>query len=145
MKKIIIFESRRKMDNKGNFYKKSQIFNKPSSLLRGFFNMKLNEKLKGKKAIDFGCGVGNDTKFLIENGFFVTCIDKSSKSKELVYEKLQGSNKYEFINEEFKEVKLPKVDLFYSCLSLQFINPGDLDNVMKKINDSIKENGFFVR
>lgn len=145
MKKIIIFESRRKMDNKGNFYKKSQIFNKPSSLLRGFFNMKLNEKLKGKKAIDFGCGVGNDTKFLIENGFFVTCIDKSSKSKELVYEKLQGSNKYEFINEEFKEVKLPKVDLFYSCLSLQFINPGDLDNVMKKINDSIKEDGFFVR
>lgn len=133
------------MDNKGNFYKQSQIFNKPSSLLRGFFNMKLNEKLKGKKAIDFGCGVGNDTKFLIENGFFVTCIDKRSKSKELAYEKLQGSNKYEFINEEFKEVKLPKVDLFYSCLSLQFINPGDLDNVMKKINDSIKEDGFFVR
>ncbi len=72
-------------------------------------------------------------------------IDKNSKSKELVYEKLQGSNKYEFINEEFKEVKLPKVDLFYSCLSLQFINPGDLDNVMKKINNSIKEEGFFVR
>ena len=32
------------MDNKGNFYKKSQIFNKPSSLLRGFFNMKVNQK-----------------------------------------------------------------------------------------------------
>ncbi len=133
------------MNNKEKFYKQAQTFNKPSSLLRGFFNMKLNEKLKGKKAIDFGCGVGNDTKFLIENGFFVTCIDKSSKSKELVYEKLQGSNKYEFINEEFKEVKLPKVDLFYSCLSLQFIKPVDLDNVMKKINDSIKEDGFFVR
>ena len=133
------------MNNKEKFYKQAQTFNKPSSLLRGFFNMKLNEKLKGKKAIDFGCGVGNDTKFLIENGFFLTCIDKSSKSKELVYEKLQGSNKYEFINEEFKEVKLPKVDLFYSCLSLQFIKPVDLDNVMKKINDSIKEDGFFVR
>ena len=133
------------MNNKEKFYKQAQTFNKPSSLLRGFFNMKLNEKLKGKKAIDFGCGVGNDTKFLIENGFFVTCIDKSSKSKELVYEKLQGSNKYEFINEEFKEVKLPKVDLFYSCLSLQFIKPVDLDNFMKKINDSIKEDGFFVR
>ena len=104
------------MNNKEKFYKQAQTFNKPSSLLRGFFNMKLNEKLKGKKAIDFGCGVGNDTKFLIEIGFFVTCIDKSSKSKELVYEKLQGSNKYEFINEEFKEVKLPKVDFFIHVL-----------------------------
>ena len=121
------------------------MFNKPAPLLQGFFNMKLNEKLKGKKAIDFGCGVGNDTKFLIENGFFVTCVDKNSKSKELVCKKLQSSNKYEFLNEEFKDVKLPKVDLFYSCLSLQFIKPVDLDNVMKKINDSIKESGFFVR
>lgn len=133
------------MDNKNNFYKKSQIFNKPSSLLRGFFNMKLNEELKGKKAIDFGCGVGNDTKFLIENDFFVTCIDKNSESKELVCEKLKSSNEYEFINEEFKDVELPKVNLFYSCFSLQFINPIDLDNVMKKINDSITPKGFFVR
>ena len=133
------------MDNKSNFYKKSQMFNKPSNLLRGFFNMKLNEELKGKKAIDFGCGVGNDTKFLIENGFFVTCIDKNSISKELVCKKLQGSNKFEFLNEEFKNVNLPKVDLFYACLSLQFINPIDLENVMKKINESIKKYGFFVR
>lgn len=133
------------MDNKNNFFKKSQTFNKPSNLLRGFFNMKLNEELEGKKAIDFGCGVGNDTKFLIENGFFVTCIDKNSESKELVCEKLKGSNEYEFINEEFKDVELPKVNLFYSCFSLQFINPIDLDNVMKKINDSITKKGFFVR
>lgn len=133
------------MDNKNNFYKKSQTFNKPSNLLRGFFNMKLNEELEGKKAIDFGCGVGNDTKFLIENSFFVTCIDKNSESKELVCEKLKGSNEYEFINEEFKDVELPKVNLFYSCFSLQFINPIDLDNVMKKINDSITKKGFFVR
>ena len=133
------------MDNKSNFYKKSQMFNKPSNLLRGFFNMKLNEELKGKKAIDFGCGVGNDTKFLIENGFFVTCVNKNSKSKELVCKKLQSSNKYEFLNEEFKDVNLPEVDLFYSCLSLHFIKPIDLENVMKKINESIKKYGFFVR
>jgi trans-aconitate methyltransferase len=134
-----------KMDNKSNFYKKSQMFNRPSALLRGFFNMKLNEELKDKKAIDFGCGVGNDTQFLIENGFFVTCVDKNSRSKEFVYEKLQNSDRYDFLNEEFKDVKLPKVDLFYSCLSLQFINPMDIDSVMKKINDSINKRGFFVR
>lgn len=131
------------MDNL--LYKKAQIFNKPSGLLRGFFDLKLNEKLKDKKAIDFGCGVGNDTKFLIENGFFVTCIDKNSQSKEIICEKIQDNHKYEFLNEEFKDVKLPKVDLFYACLSLQFIEPIDLDNVMNKINDSIKEKGFFVR
>ena len=133
------------MDNKSNFYEKSKMFNRPSALLRGFFNMKLNEELKNKTAIDFGCGVGNDTQFLIENGFFVTCVDKNSRAKELVYEKLQDCNKYQFLNEDFKDVKLPKVDLFYSCLSLQFINPKDIDGVMKKINESINERGFFVR
>ena len=133
------------MNNKSNFYEKSKMFNRPSALIKGFFNMKLNEKLKDKTAIDFGCGVGNDTQFLIENGFFVTCVDKNSRAKELVYEKIQDWDKYQFLNEDFKNVKLPKVDLFYSCLSLQFINPRDIDSVMKKINESINESGFFVR
>ena len=121
------------------------MFNRPSVLLRGFFNMKLNEKLKDKTAIDFGCGVGNDTQFLIENGFYVTCVDKSNKAKELLYEKLQNYDKYQFLNEDFINVNLPKVNLFYTCLSLQFINKKDIDAVMKKINESINEGGFFVR
>ena len=133
------------MCNKSNFYEKSKMFNRPSVLLRDFFNMKLNEKLKDKTAIDFGCGVGNDTQFLIENGFYVTCVDKSNKAKELLYEKLQNYDKYQFLNEDFINVNLPKVNLFYTCLSLQFINKKDIDAVMKKINESINEGGFFVR
>lgn len=133
------------MCNKSNFYEKSKMFNRPSVLLRGFFNMKLNEKLKDKTAIDFGCGVGNDTQFLIENGFYVTCVDKSNKAKELLYEKLQNYDKYQFLIEDFINVNLPKVNLFYTCLSLQFINKKDIDAVMKKINESINEGGFFVR
>ena len=132
------------MCNKSNFYEKSKMFNRPSVLLRGFFNMKLNEKLKDKTAIDFGCGVGNDTQFLIENGFYVTCVDKSNKAKELLYEKLQNYDKYQFLNEDFINVNLPKVNLFYTCLSLQFINKKDIDAVMKKINESINEGGFFL-
>ena len=82
---------------------------------------------------------------LIENGFYVTCVDKSNKAKELLYEKLQNYDKYQFLNEDFINVNLPKVNLFYTCLSLQFINKKDIDAVMKKINESINEGGFFVR
>ena len=75
----------------------------------------------------------------------MTCVDKSNKAKELLYEKLQNYDKYQFLNEDFINVNLPKVNLFYTCLSLQFINKKDIDAVMKKINESINEGGFFVR
>lgn len=40
-----------------NLYEKLIKYNKPSQLIRKFFNMKLDEKLSGKKALDLGAGV----------------------------------------------------------------------------------------
>ena len=48
----------------------------PSLALRRFFLNNYNENFKGNTAIDLGCGVGNDTEFLISKGFEVTAIDK---------------------------------------------------------------------
>ena len=67
------------MKNIEEFYKKSNEFNNPSGLLIFFFNMNLDKELKQKIAIDLGAGTGNDAKFLIDNGFKVTCVDKEVK------------------------------------------------------------------
>ena len=70
--------------NVKEFYDKSKKYGKPSGLLQAFFNMKFAEMLEGNEAIDLGAGCGNDALFLINKGFYVTCIDKEEKSREIL-------------------------------------------------------------
>ena len=133
------------MKNVDEFYEKSKKFNKPSGLLRGFFNMKLNQELNEMVAIELGSGVGNDAKFLIDNGFKVTCIDKEEKSKEAIINKIGNSNNLKFVLQDFENIKLHKANLIYSCFSLHFCKPDKFDNLMNEIIKNIETNGFFVR
>ena len=49
------------------------------------------------------------------------------------------------IVDSFENVQLNKVDLIYSCFSLQFCNPEKINDVMNKIIKNIKKDGYFVR
>ena len=133
------------MKNVDEFYESIKKINKPAPLLRGFFDINLEKKLKEKIAIDLGAGTGNDTKFLIEKGFKVTCIDKEEKSKEIITEKIEDKSNLEFIIGNFEDIKLHKADLIYSCFSLHFCKPDKIDNVMKEITTNIIKGGYFVR
>ena len=133
------------MKNVDEFYESRKKINKPAPLLRGFFDMNLDKDLKEKIAIDLGAGTGNDTKFLIEKGFKVTCIDKEEKSKEIITEKIEDKSSLEFIIGNFEDIKLHKADLIYSCFSLHFCKPDKIDNVMKEITTNIIKGGYFVR
>ena len=79
------------------FYSKSIKFNKPSGLLKGFYNNELDKKLPGKVAIDLGAGVGNDAAFLIKKGFKVTCVDKEKSSKEIITNRIVDKKNLSFI------------------------------------------------
>lgn len=133
------------MKNVDEFYESIKKINKPALLLRGFFYMNLDKDLKEKIAIDLGAGTGNDTKFLIEKGFKVTCIDKEEKSKEIITEKIEDKSNLEFIIGNFEDIKLHKADLIYSCFSLHFCKPDKIDNVMEEITTNIIKGGYFVR
>lgn len=133
------------MKNVDEFYESIKKTNKPAPLLRGFFDMNLDKDLKEKIAIDLGAGTGNDTKFLIEKGFKVICIDKEEKSKEIITEKIEDKSNLEFIIGNFEDIKLHKADLIYSCFSLHFCKPDKIDNVMKEITTNIIKGGYFVR
>lgn len=133
------------MKNINQFYEKSKKFNKPSGLLHGFFNMQLDKELTEKIAIELGSGVGNDAKFLIDNGFSVTCIDKEEKSKEAIMNKIGMNDNFKFVLQDFENIKLQKASLIYSCFSLHFCNPNKFDVLMNEITKNIILNGFFVR
>lgn len=131
--------------NVKEFYDKSKKYGKPSGLLQAFFNMKFAEMLEGNEAIDLGAGCGNDALFLINKGFYVTCIDKEEKSRENIENKIENKDKLKIIIDDFENVELKKVNLIYSCFSLQFCNPKKIDDLMQRITKSVYKNGFFVR
>lgn len=133
------------MEKKYEFYEKSNKYNKPSKLLKRFFDMKLEGNLKNKIAIDIGAGVGNDAKFLLEKGFKVTCIDKEEKAKEIAISKIGDNENFNYIVDRIENIKLYESDFIYECFCLQFCNPQKIDRVMGEIIKNITQGGFFVR
>lgn len=132
------------MKNVDKFYEKSIIFNRISGLLKMFFDMKLEENLQEKIAIDLGAGVGNDAKFLIDKGFKVTCVDKEEKSKEIIMNRIENKENLKFIISNFEDIKLHKAGLVYSCFSLHFCKPDKFDKLMEEITKNIILGGYFV-
>lgn len=98
-----------------------------------------------QKAIDLGCGSGNDTVYLINNGWDVIAIDreevKNRISKRLKQEQL---TKFEFQKQIFEDVKLEKCNLLVANYSLSFCRKESFQELWKKITDSIELDGYFV-
>lgn len=97
------------------------------------------------KAIDIGCGAGNETVYLIKNGWNVISIDKENVeeriSKRLNTEEL---NRFKFQKQNFEDMVLEKADLIVANYSLPFCDSRQIEKVWKKIIDNIRPNGYFV-
>lgn len=85
---------------------------------------------------------GNDAEFLYENGYDVTCVDKSEEAKQYINKKNKNLN---VIVTSFENLKLTKkYDLIYSNFGIAFCNKNYIDTLINEIKNSINENGFFV-
>ncbi len=95
-------------------------------------------------ALDLGCGMGRDTKFLLEQGFHVTAVDKEKTPIEY----LQGfaQENLEIILSSFEDFDFPKekYDLISAQFSLPFTNRDVFDEVFQKMKNSLKPGGIFV-
>ena len=131
------------MKNATQFYQNSIQKNIPSPLLRKFFGYKYNEKLTGNTAIDIGCGAGNDTIHLLNNGFKVTAIDNEPQVKELLQNRITDDKNLEIIIDDFSKVQLHKADLIFANFSLFFVKK-DFNLFLENVIKSINKKGFFV-
>ena len=97
------------------------------------------------KAIELGCGAGNDTVYLIKNGWNVLAIDRESVeeriSKRLNNEELE---KFRFQNQNFESLELEKSNLIVANYCLPFCNKNNFKELWNKINNSILKDGYFV-
>ena len=104
-----------------------------------------NMKIQPGKAIDIGCGAGNDTVYLIKNGWSVTSIDKENVeeriSKRLNKEEL---TRFNFQKQELETIKLKMSDLIIANYSLSFCNKQEFNKMWKTIEENIVQEGYFV-
>ena len=105
------------------------------------------EKIKCNpgKAIELGCGVGNDTVYLIKNNWNVLAIDREDV-KERIVKKLndEEQEKFKFQKQNFECLELEKNNLIVANYSLLFCNKNNFKELWNKINKSILKDGYFV-
>ncbi|MBU2540199.1 class I SAM-dependent methyltransferase [Patescibacteria group bacterium] len=135
-----------------NIYSKGKHLNKyPYDILvsivaHNFFDVLKNKRNK-IRVLDLGCGAGNNTKFLAENGFDVWGIDGSKSAIEKCREKFKTLNlKGNFIQGDF--LNLPYSNNFFDLVvdreSLYANKFSDIKNIVDEIYKKMKRNGLFI-
>ena len=106
------------------------------------------EKMNPGTAIEIGPGAGNDTVFLLKNGWSVCAVDINEDSKTRIESKLDDSlkDKFTFLRKSFEGLSLEKetADVVVAYNSLHFCDKEYFDEFFSQVIDSIKSNGYFV-
>ncbi len=95
------------------------------------------------KAIDIGAGALKDTRYLLEQGFEVTAIDKSPLMEQGV--KTLENDKVQAFTTSFEDFDFSenKYDIASAMFSLPFTEPAHFETVFIKIKNSLKKGGVF--
>lgn len=101
-------------------------------------------KVKCKKAIDLGCGIGQDTKWLLDKGFDVISCDFSKRALNKLKEIIPNSKTMQI---DIKE-KLPfednSIGLINANLSIHYFSIENTIKIFNEIRRVLKPNGLFV-
>ena len=89
--------------------------------------------------LDFGCGCGRDSKYFLDNGYKVECIDGSEKLCHLAREYLNHEVKCMRF-EELSEIE--KYDGIWACSSLLHIPKNEFKGILIKLRDALKNCGI---
>lgn len=129
--------------NKWNRYYKNKLYQPPRELIQ---RAALSFEKPGK-AIDLGCGVGNEAVFLLNMGWQVWAIDSQRSAIQLLQNRkdLAASEKLvpllaKFDNELDWE-KLPLVDFVYASCSLPFCQSQDFLKVWNQMKEKVLPGG----
>lgn len=128
--------------NGWNQYQKITKGNEPRRLATNL-KMYLNKKMS---IIDIGCGAGKDSIYFIEQGYFVTAIDKETATIENIKSKLDDyiKCKLNIINADFTNLEFPLCDAIYASFSLPFCTPNEFNKFWVNIEQSLRKNGVFA-
>lgn len=100
-------------------------------------------------AIDLGCGVGNETYFLLHEGWTVWAIDSEQEAIDLIRKRkdVASRDRLTALAAPFEKMpwdQLPDADLVIASYSLPFCQKESFPRVWKEVNEKIKPGGRFT-
>lgn len=101
---------------------------------------------KPKKAIELGCGAGNDTVYLIKNNWKVLAIDREDVEKRIRKRlKQEELERFRFQKQNFENVALEENNLLVANFCLPFCDKNKFEELWDKISKSILPKRIFCR
>ena len=102
------------------------------------------EHVKGKKAVDFGCGTGRSTRFLRQHGFSPIGIDISAEMIALA-QRIDSTGKYILIKDgDYNALSSGSFDLVLSAFTFDNIKIENKPTLLSGLSHLLKEDGIFV-
>ena len=89
--------------------------------------------------LDAGCGSGRDAKFFMSKGFKVLAMDGSEEMCKIASKHIGK----EVLHMQFQEITFTdKFDGIWASASLLHVPADEIEDVLKRLKDSLKENGI---
>ena len=95
--------------------------------------------LQGKRVLDFGCGAGRDSKYLVEAGLDVVAIDGSAELCQIA-ESYVGIPVQQMLFQEL--VDRSRYDGIWACSSILHLPKEELRSVLMKMLNALTDNGI---
>lgn len=140
-----MIENNQKYWNEG--YWKRVINNQKNSFKNENWLEKYKEiinKIEGNSAVDLGCGIGQDTKWLIDNGFDVISCDISNIALEKLKELIPNSETLQIDIRETLPFKENSINLVNADLSIHYFYMKDTIKIFNEINRILTPNGILI-
>lgn len=130
-----------------NKYWKENINNNKTDFLKDNWMEKYKEIIVDrslKKAIDLGCGIGQDTKWLLDNDFDVVSCDISDIALSKLKEMVPNSKTMQIDVKKKLPFEHNSIDLINANLSLHYFNLEDTIKIFNEIYRVLRPGGLFI-
>lgn len=122
---------------------------KPNDLVAKTINTKIYQNSSNIVILDLGAGNGNDTSYLLNQGFKVFAVDFHDTALERIMRRsdILSREHLTLIKSSFQNIEwdgLPKFDAVVAINSISFVNLKEFKFIWHKIAIQIKPGGLFI-
>lgn len=131
-------------------YYQEKLYKEPRPLLIQALQFCSENDSLEKQALDLGAGSGNDTAFLLKNGWTVYANDKETESVQIISSRKDiepYQKQLHLIHASFTDLpwnSLPSFDLIYAGYALPFLDKSSFYDVWNNIIAKLKQDGILA-